>query len=312
MRKNKRVLAFVLVFVLIGSLILKPVQLQAESMMHLQEEVYIYPVTPEDAEWSDLGTIEEKIEACEIPQSILENLTTEALVRTVLDYPLIVYIYAYDTTQKGYDKVKSYFNGLQELESRVDAIDVLQSYIENQEGNSVVDRCIAEVIFENLNGTPLMGDVVSFGVYAATHYDYTPNGTRIPLVYNMTYEDHGLTEALAVAINADYSARHPGAVSYRNINPAYNCHSYAWYSTSQYNKYWLNGTNVTSYITDGSYRQVSSPQIGDVVLYENGDHSGIYSGNGYVMSKWGVCKLYEHSLTDCPYTTSGITYWRRN
>lgn len=311
MKKIRYKIAVIMILSIGFILSSKDVKAASIQSTYIISEPYQYPITPGTNEWNELKTLEERVRACEIPDYILSVLTTEALVESVVDYPLIVYMFAYDTTQMGYEKVISYFNGLQELATRTDALEKLQEYIYRQNSN-ILKRDIAETILENLTESNNQDLFSVFALMAETHYDYTPNGSRIALIYNMTYADHGTTQADVSSENATYSLLHSSAVAYGNINPAYNCHSYAWYNASTNNKYWLNGTYVTSYITDGSYRQVPSPAVGDVVLYENGDHSGIYKGSGYVMSKWGKCGLYYHPLTDCPYTVTGITYWRKN
>lgn len=89
----------------------------------------------------------------------------------------------------------------------------------------------------------------------------------------------------------------------------YNCHSYAWYSQSQSNPYWMN--SAASYINDGSYIK-SNNATGHKVYYNKGEHSGIMRAGGKVISKWGQLGLYLHSLSDCPYSTATVTYWRYN
>lgn len=311
MKNIRKIMAIVLILLICFTIAPNNVQAASTSNIYTISESYQYPIIPGTSEWSELNTLEERVAACKIPDNILYNLTTEALVESVINYPLIVYMFAYDTTQMGYEKVKSYFTGLQELAIRDDAVEKLQQYL-GQQGISVLNKRVAETILDNLTGSQNQDILSTFALMAETHYDYTPNGSRIALIYNMSYADHGTNEAEVSSEDAMYSSLHPNATSYGSINPAYNCHSYAWYNASTSNKYWLNGTYVTSYITDGSYTQVSTPRSGDIVLYEDGDHSGVYNGNGYVTSKWGMCKLYTHALTDCPYTVTGITYWRKN
>ena len=57
-------------------------------------EAYQYPIVPGTAEWASFKTRMEKVAACQIPESILKNMTTEALVETVMNYPLLVDIFA--------------------------------------------------------------------------------------------------------------------------------------------------------------------------------------------------------------------------
>lgn len=86
---------------------------------------YEYPILPGTQEWADLFTHGAMLRACQIPEDILQAMTTEALVETVVNYPLAADVYAYDTFQMGYDAVKRQFNGLRELERRPDALSVM-------------------------------------------------------------------------------------------------------------------------------------------------------------------------------------------
>lgn len=95
---------------------------------------YEYPAQPGTEEWSALNGRIEMAEACQIPEEILENMTTEALVYTVLNYPLMIDIYAYDFYSEEGDSyllamesIATEFNGLQELKQRTDAVEVIQT-----------------------------------------------------------------------------------------------------------------------------------------------------------------------------------------
>jgi hypothetical protein len=84
-------------------------------------EVYEYPVKPGTDEWKALGSHEEMLRACQIPEELLHRMSTAALVETVLDYPLSVDWWAYDSTEIGIKHVSEQFNGLSELLGRNDA-----------------------------------------------------------------------------------------------------------------------------------------------------------------------------------------------
>ncbi|WP_326906524.1 hypothetical protein [Sedimentibacter sp. MB31-C6] len=92
-------------------------------------EPYQYPIVPGMTEWSDLKSLQEKIKACQIPDDILLNMTTEALVETVIHYPLFINAFAHDTPQMGLREVKKYCNGLQELYTRDAAIEKMKAFI---------------------------------------------------------------------------------------------------------------------------------------------------------------------------------------
>ncbi len=86
--------------------------------------IYQYPITPDDPEWKNLDSIYAKKAVTQIPQEIVENMETEALVETVLNYPIFPMAALFnDPTQAlaGYMD----FNGFLELFSREDAGKIL-------------------------------------------------------------------------------------------------------------------------------------------------------------------------------------------
>lgn len=80
-----------------------------------------YPVRPGTEEWKQLSSFSERLNAFNIPDSILSTIATENLVKTCLDYPWWILITSRDNNQAGYDYLKSVFNGFRELENRKDA-----------------------------------------------------------------------------------------------------------------------------------------------------------------------------------------------
>ncbi len=96
------------------------------------QSVWDYPVKPGTPEWEAFQTHDEMVEACQIPESILNSLTTKELVEVCLDYPLYGDIFAYNSIQDGFrSNVAVRFNGVRELLRRGDnaqcLLDVLTS-----------------------------------------------------------------------------------------------------------------------------------------------------------------------------------------
>jgi hypothetical protein len=48
-------------------------------------DVYDYPIRPGAEEWKALYSFNDMLEACQIPENVLESMSTSALVETVLD-----------------------------------------------------------------------------------------------------------------------------------------------------------------------------------------------------------------------------------
>ncbi len=97
-----------------------------------QTKTWDYPVKPGTPEWAAFTTKKEKVDACQIPEGVLNSLTTAELVEICLDYPLFSDIFAYNSMQDGFrSNVAVYFNGIRELLKRDDnaqcMLDVLKS-----------------------------------------------------------------------------------------------------------------------------------------------------------------------------------------
>jgi len=91
------------------------------SFAQTKELTWNYPVRPGTEQWDQLGSFTEKLNAFNIPDTILTKISTENLVKTCLMYPWWMLITSRDNNQAGYDYLKSVFNGFRELETRKDA-----------------------------------------------------------------------------------------------------------------------------------------------------------------------------------------------
>ena len=92
-----------------------------------QEKVerYVYPISLESEEWKSLKGHDEKIEVCRIDQETIDQLSTQQLVYAVLDYPLLMDMFVWDTYRMGYSALKDYCDALIALEKREDAPQVI-------------------------------------------------------------------------------------------------------------------------------------------------------------------------------------------
>jgi hypothetical protein len=85
-------------------------------------QAYVYPVEAAKGKPS-----EERIQMFKIPETVLHCLSTEALVKSCLDYPEFGLIWAYNSLQQGFDQVSNRCNGFDELWRRSDKFQVLYS-----------------------------------------------------------------------------------------------------------------------------------------------------------------------------------------
>ncbi len=81
---------------------------------------YDYPIKPGSPEWKALCSTQQKVDCCQIPENILKRMTTEALVETVLNYPLLFLYSCYDDHFFYADIMEKDFNGYRELLNRKD------------------------------------------------------------------------------------------------------------------------------------------------------------------------------------------------
>jgi hypothetical protein len=184
--------------------------------------------------------------------------------------------------------------------------------IKSQKASDIIDS--RSITVEQVNTFGLaksislsdVGDVIKIGKA------YTPKNSEVTV-----FEREDMTTDDKEYLNELMDSTYPNATRLRSATLKYNCHSYAWYSTSSSNTWWMN--DPSKYMSDRSYKKLSSPVTGLKIFYPmpNNEHSGIISSvNGEdvtVTSKWGAYGLYSHSEDDCPYASVYLnTYWILN
>ena len=65
-------------------------------------DAYDYPVKPGTDAWKALGSHADMLNACQIPETTLNRMSTAGLVETVLNYPLFGDAWAWDNPQEGF------------------------------------------------------------------------------------------------------------------------------------------------------------------------------------------------------------------
>jgi len=93
---------------------------------------FSYPVKPGMDEWKQLQSIEEMVNACQIPESIISSLSTKELMAICLQYPLLFTVFAYNNYDDGIDKLFNDFNGIRELFKRQEVSNELLSWYKCQ------------------------------------------------------------------------------------------------------------------------------------------------------------------------------------
>lgn len=316
----KRFAKIVISAIIVSSLILSLSGYAFVAGEQMNDNAHTYPVAPGSQEWKEM-TLEERLASCAVSQAEVKGMTTSALVETVLNYPYLLNIYAYNSINEGIQMVSSYFPGLPELVSRSDGVEALQAYCNQKaqmqsDNNSDLDVYNAEILIKAISGSV---ENASSRLTNATLY--TPKGSAVSAYIDTTWDDHGITQARADEISNAYLDIYPSAQILRTANPKYNCHSYAWHSTSESNRYWID--NPSPYVTDGSYtsdyasvdHKITYRTIGDNTYIHSGIITSTSGGMITVSSKWGSLSLFSHEHFDCPYladtvgTSVAINYW---
>ena len=90
----------------------------AEQSNLSPDEQYI--ALMEVIDWGEFDNHVDKVNASQIPDYLLNQMTTEQLVNAVLHYPYLIDIMAYDSYEMAFKDVSQHFNGLLELLVRED------------------------------------------------------------------------------------------------------------------------------------------------------------------------------------------------
>ena len=305
-------------------------------------EPYDYPIKPGTQEWIALPSVVERREACEIPQEVLDRMTTDALAESVITYPFLIdalgCFYSFET---GINWIATYFSGIDELLSRPDACDSLREYLVREKDQydmlssmdlsdktteQIRKYCeynVAKQLLKYIESQTSDETEIGTTRYYTTVVQ-TPKDSYVDVYAGLTWDIFNTTYLQAVHEFQMLLTNYPSAseVFSDSCNPSYNCHSYAWYSQLSSNTYWIN--NITPYIMDGSYIS-TYPTAGCRIVYHKSDepfpywHSGIIQTVGASpsttteKSKWGYYGLCSHYVDDCPYySASSLSYWVLN
>lgn len=98
---------------------------------------YDFPVKPGTEHWNTLRSYQEKRDACNIPENRLLKMSTQALIETYVQYPLLGDVAVFRTWQEGVDKLRENFNGAGELLRRPDAGKFLLEYYKSMDGRNL-------------------------------------------------------------------------------------------------------------------------------------------------------------------------------
>lgn len=92
-----------------------------EEKVWKQYGVGEYPTDEASKEWKEMD-YPETVSACELPKDMVTDMSTDDLTEYVLNYPLLIDVYAFDDIESGIEHLKDTSNVCAELFSREDAI----------------------------------------------------------------------------------------------------------------------------------------------------------------------------------------------
>ncbi len=315
-------------------------------------QTYEYEITPEDPEWELLESVEDKIAACRIPTDILKKMTDEQLIQAIFDYPFVYDVFVYSSIEMGVQSLAETCDAYAELITRNSARDALIQVASEQSEtmrislsaeDEIKNEILAALILyqENIKNNlsaeeiKIVDEISSItDVRYETNNDVsflnnegeikTPNNTIVPyVVYDCQHADSDFHATIDQNHVETY-----GVTLLSGGSCKYNCHSYAWYSQSTSNTYWI--PNPSPYLTDGSYTKVVAgisttslnAALGDKVLYgteASPIHSAVIVNNTsgaplatrIVDSKWGLSGLFRHTVTNVPplYELDNVSAW---
>ena len=191
-KRKKSVLLLAAVLVLLCTV---PMSIPSDAASPTQIDTpYVYPLQPGTPEWKATISRMERAAACQIPEDILPAMTTRALAETVLNYPFMVDLYVWNTTSIGFQALLEDFNGLRELVSRPDGLEVLRQIQQeprtpSQDGSSMPTRYL-ETLIEEMSRHEIQTSPLT-APKAALSLPSTPAGRIIyDAYYDLTWEDH--------------------------------------------------------------------------------------------------------------------------
>ncbi|WP_432406490.1 hypothetical protein [Wukongibacter sp. M2B1] len=282
----------------------------------------IYPITPDDKKWEEFTSKKEMLDACRISQDILDEMTTDELIKAVLDFPLVINLYLYNSYEDGLEALEEESDAFKELLKRSDANEKLSnilnasnsnrmSFSSIESSNDSLDLVTLKILQSKIDKSNLSKQ------FSSIKYVKTPKGSKV----KVKKRGELLNDEQRDIIKKDVKKKYPRATYVSKPTTNYNCHSYAWYKDSTSNKYWMD--NPKKYMTDGSYKIISYTEAkkGTIVHYPmpKGTHSAIvYRSSGsinnakklYVISKWGMGPLMKHYAGYGPYNSNHLTVWK--
>lgn len=135
----KKILLFALGAILLGACA-DDVLMQDSDVIGVNQVTFSFDSITDPVIWRTFKTFGDKMEACQIPENILKELSTDTLVALCMNHPMANNYIFYENPIKGAKIVMERFNGFQELKRRADAAEKILDYYEKMTIEDVAER----------------------------------------------------------------------------------------------------------------------------------------------------------------------------
>ncbi len=175
------------------------------------DEPYLFDDITKPETWTTFHSLKERQDACQIPDSLIKRLSTKALIETCLNYPLRCNYIFYNDENAGIEAIIDGFNGLQELQEREDASELLIDFyskmtdvtsISAQDGKVILTTNPIDLGFIEL----LLSYPINDDIYSAENQSKLASAANQALEYKIAHSDvFGLRSIQRSQSVTDYS-----------------------------------------------------------------------------------------------------------
>lgn len=142
---------------------------------------YDFPVAPGDKEWANFSTTQEMIDATQVPEDILKNTTTRALIETMLSNPFILEFQCCEDSMYVFEMLEKNFNVFRELQLRSDYREELLNLYESK-------NLVTASELESNNGSTHFFDVFNLEVLIAHEMEKKTDVSKQIADYEITMD----------------------------------------------------------------------------------------------------------------------------
>ena len=274
-------------------------------------------------------TYQQKIDAYVIPEKIVNRMSTDELIQSVLAHPFASDVLCFDNENDARNYLRRISTAYVELEKRTDFKEKTYNWIEslNNQDKCEIDTSILKIIngaeekcnqvsylikqgqtysTEGFSGNTGMPKTIKFeGNYSADYITgfYHKYDT---MEQALEYYNGELTVSQKNSLDATMANSHSNWTKLASASAKYNCHSYAWISQNSTSNIWiLLGFNNFANSTKITRIGANMPTLSGDIITIGTSHSvvvtsgGVSSANIKVKSKLGsIYGVYETKLSD--------------